>query len=47
MSDQFLHKFNCIDSLSPMINPCAIVTKMDNWKRKLANKDESEQRNDK
>ena len=32
---------SCVDSLSPMINPCAIVTKMDNWKRKLANKDES------
>ena len=33
---------SCIDSLSPMINPCPIVTKMDNWKRNLANKDESE-----
>ena len=30
-----------VDSQYPVINPCAIFTKMDNWERKLANKDES------
>lgn len=25
----------------PVINPCDIFTKMDNWRRELANKDES------